>query len=237
MKTIFDINGFIIRTLGFSTGAWALTAAILFALLCLCFVMTVRNGRMKPRTFWIESFWLAIWYSVVTGLGFFAWAPSGGRPIWQPTQPMWVWLIAAVVLIVLFAWYFLRRRKRLADRVSATAIRRSAAGSGASKYCYALLFAGMAVSSVVCALRLGCGDSIVHLVVPMAVVVFSLLLNSLTGWRFWFLLGALLLIVYYVFWMQVVLAETHFTYMPSLAMIPLGLSAILPMFSLGTMKR
>ena len=237
MKMIFDINGFIVRTLGFSTGAWALTAAILFALLCFCFVMTVRNGRMKPRTFWIESFWLAIWYFVLTGLGFFAWAPGGEKPIWQPAQPMWVWLVAAVVVISLFVWYFLRRRKRLADKVSATAIRRSAAGSGASKYCYALLFAGMVVSSVICGLRLGMGDSIVHLVAPMAVVVLTLLLNSLTGWRFWYLLGALLLISYYVFWMQAVLAESHFTYMPSLGMIPLALSAILPMLSLGTMKK
>jgi hypothetical protein len=237
MKTIFDINGFIVRTLGFSAGAWVLTAAILFALLCFCFVMTVRNGRMKPRTFWIESFWMAIWYSVLTGLGFFAWAPGGEKPIWQPAQPMWVWLVAAVVVISLFVWYFLRHRKRLADKVSATAIRRSAAGSGASKYCYALLFAGMVVSSVICGLRLGMGDSIVHLVAPMAVVVLTLLLNSLTGWRFWYLLGALLLISYYVFWMQAVLAESHFTYMPSLGMIPLALSAILPMLSLGTMKK
>jgi len=237
MKIIFDINGFIVKTLGFSTGVWALMAAILFALLCLCFVLTVRSGRMKPRTFWIESFWLAIWYSVLYGLGFFAWAPVGKKPVWQPSQPMWLWLIAAIVLSVLFVWYFLRRRKRLADKVSATAIRRSAAGSGASKYCYALLFAGMLVSCVVCALRLGCGDSIVHLVVPIAVVVVSLLLNSLTGWRFWFLLGALLMIVYCVIWLQALLAETHFTYMPSLAMIPLALSAVLPMLSLGTMRK
>ena len=79
MKTIFDINGFIDKALGFSGGAWLLTAAILFALLCFCFVLTVRNGRMKPRTFWIESLWLALAYAFLMLLGRTTWAPEGGK--------------------------------------------------------------------------------------------------------------------------------------------------------------
>ena len=237
MKTIFDINGFIDKTLGFSGGAWALTAAILFALLCFCFVLTVRNGRMKPRTCWIESLWLALSYAFLMLLGRAAWAPEGGKQLWQPSNPMLVWLIAAVVIIALCIWYFRRRKKFFADLVSATAIRRSAAGSGASKYCYALLFASMLVSCVICGLRIGCGDSVIHLVVPMAAVVLLILLNALTGWRFWYLIGAVLLIVYNLLWIQNVLVETHFGYMPLLAMIPLCLANILPLFSLGTMKK
>lgn len=237
MKTIFDINGFIYKALGFSDGMWLLMAAILFALLCFCFVLTVRNGRMKPRTFWIETLWLSIAYAALMLLGRIAWAPEGARVIWNPGQPMLVWLIAAVVLILLCIWYFTRRKKHFADLVSSTAIRRSAAGSGASKCCYALLFASMLVSSVICGLRIGCGDSIVHLAVPMAVVVLMMLLNALTGWRFWYLFGAVLLVAYDFLWMQNILAETNFAYMPLLAMVPLCLAYILPMLSLGTMKK
>ena len=47
MKTIFDINSYLINTLGFSFGLWVLIGAILFALLCLCFLLAVRNGRVK----------------------------------------------------------------------------------------------------------------------------------------------------------------------------------------------
>ena len=236
MKTIFDINGFIVNKLGFSSGMWLLSASILFALLCFCFVLTVRNGRMKPRTFWIETLWLALAYAVLMMLGRLAWAPEGGRVFWRTAQPMLLWLGAAVVVIALCIWYFRRRKKHYADLVSSTAIRRSAAGSGASKYCYALLFASMLVSSVICGLRIGCGDSIVHLVVPMATVVLMMLLNALTGWRFWYLFGAVLLLAYDLLWMQNVLARTDFGYMPLLAMIPLCLASILPMLSLGTMN-
>lgn len=237
MKAIFDINNFIVNALGFSNGIWLLTASILFALLCFCFVLTVRNGRMKPRAFWIETLWLALAYAVLMSLGRVAWAPEGGQACWRPAQPMLVWLGAAVVIISLCVWYFRRRKKRFADQVSSTAIRRSAAGSGAAKYCFALLFASMLVSSVICGLRIACGDSIVHLVVPMALVVLVMLLNALTGWRFWYLIGAVLLLVYDLLWMQNVLARTDFGYMPLLAMLPLCLATILPLFTLGTQKK
>ena len=121
--------------------------------------------------------------------------------------------------------------------VSSTAIRRSAAGSGASKYCYALLFAGMLVSAVICGMRLGCGDSIVHLLVPMLLVALSVLLFSLTHWKFWYLLNALLLIAYAFLSLQSELAETQFAYTPLLALLPLYLSSILPMLSLGVQKK
>ena len=236
MKAIFDINGLIYNALGFSDGIWLLTAAILFALLCFCFVLTVRNGRMKPRTFWIESLWLAVWYAALYGLGFLFYSPHG-TPLCKLAHPMLDGILIAVMIISLYIWYFLRRETHFADLVSATAIRRSASSSGASKYCYALLFASMLVSSVICGLRLGCGDSIVHLAVPMALVVVIMLLYSLTGWRFWYLFGALLLIIYDFLWIQNVLAETYFAYTPLWAMIPLCLATILPMLSLGTMKK
>ena len=236
MKTIFDINDFIYNILGFSGGKWLLTASVLFAVLCFCFVVTVRNGRMKVRTFWIETGWTALWYAGLMALSLITYSPKG-TALWQPGSPALVWCIAAVVVIFLYITYFLRRKKHFSDLVSSTAIRRSAAGSGASKYCYALLFAGMLVSAVICGMRLGCGDSVVHLLVPMLLVALSVLLFSLTHWKFWYLLNALLLIVYAFLTLQNELAETQFTYTPLLALLPLYLSSILPMLSLGIQKK
>ena len=240
MKIIFDINGFIVNTLGFSSGMWLLSAAILFALLCFCFVLTVRNGRVKPMTCWIETLWLVVWTAILLGLGMVAWAPEGGKALWRPSQPLWVWLGMVVTLILLFIWYFRRRKKHFADLVSATAIRRSAASSGASKYCYALLFASMLVLcmfSVTFSLLPFLGLNLVHLVFTMTIVVLSILLNALTGWRFWYLLGALLLIAFDFLMMQQLLVFSPYSFMPLLALIPLCLATILPMFSLGTMKK
>lgn len=236
MKTIFDINGFISSKLGFSDGAWLLTSAIVFALLCLCLVLTVRRGRMKARDFLVESGWLALWYWVPFGLGRLAWSPDAA-PVWKPDRPMLVWLAAAVLIILLYIWYFLRRKKHFSDKVSASAIRRSAAGSGAAKYCYALLFAGLFVSSIICGIRFACGDSVIHLLVPMLAVLLSLLLYLLTSWKLWYVLGGISLLCYALVWMQSVLAETDFGYMPLLAMIPLFLSLILPLFALGFSRK
>ena len=81
------------------------------------------------------------------------------------------------------------------------------------------------------------GDSIFHLIAPMALVVLTLLLNRLTRWRFWFFLGSLLLLCYAVLMIQNALAATNFTYTPLLAMIPLFLSAILPLGALAFIKQ
>ncbi len=238
MKPIFNINEWIGRTLGFSDGLWILIAAVLFALLCLLFIGAVRSGRVKGRQMFIETGWTALWYFGLILLSFLTYWPfKKGTALWVPARPMWVWLIAALVIIVLYVFYFQKRKKHFADRVSATAIRKSAAGSGASKYCYALLFAGMLVASVVAAVRIVGGDSLFHLLVPMLTVVLTLLLNRLTRWRFWFFLGSLVLLVYAVLMIQNVLALTNFSYTPLLAMIPLFLSAILPMGALAFIKQ
>lgn len=238
MKPIFNINEWIGRTLGFSNGLWILIAAVLFALLCLLFIGAVRGGRVKGRQMFIETGWTALWYFGLILLSFLTYWPfKKGAALWAPASPMWVWLIAALVVIVLYVFYFRKRKKHFADKVSATAIRKSAAGSGASKYCYALLFAGMLVASVVAAARIVGGDSIFHLLVPMLTVILALLLNRLTRWRFWFFLGSLVLLVYAVLMIQNVLAATNFSYTPLLAMIPLFLSAILPMGALAFIKQ
>ena len=181
--------------------------------------------------------WLTLAYFVLMGLGILTCeSPFLKQPLWKPQSPVLYFSVASLVIIVVFVWIFFSRRKRFADRVSATAIRRSAAGSGAAKYAYAVLFAGMLLSSLICGLRFGCGDSFIHLLVPMAIVTVALLLFLLTHWKFWYVLGSLALLIYAFLTIQSELAETQFTYTPLLALIPLYLAAILPLGSLGFQK-
>lgn len=236
MHAIFDTNSLLINKLGFSNGLWVLIGAILFALLCFFFLLAVRDGRVKPRAILVETGWTLLWYYGVFGLSMLVYWPKG-EPLIQLSNPVWVWGAAAVVLVASYVLYFRKRRKRSVDQVSANAIRRSAAGSGASKYAYALLFAGSLVATLISVVRVCCGDSILHLLVPMCITVLALLLFSLTKWKVWYALGGLLILAYAFFWMQSVLSYDGFGYMPLLAMIPLFLSLVLPMFTLAFYKQ
>ena len=236
MRSIFDINSLIINKLGFSNGLWVLIGAVLFALLCFFFLMAVRNGRVKPRTMLVETGWTLLWYLGIQALSLLFYWPKG-EPVLHPGNPLWVWAPAAVLIAAGYVLYFFKRRKRFVDQVTANAIRRSAAGSGASKYAYALLFAGLLVATGISVVRVACGDSILHLLVPMFVTVVTLLLFSLTQWKFWFALGGVLILAYAFCWMQSVLTYEGFGYTPLLAMIPLFLSLVLPMFTLAFYKQ
>lgn len=238
MKTLYDINEQIVSKLQFSSGLWLLIAAIVFALLCLCFLLTARNGRVKPRAMFVEFGWLTLAYFVLMGLGILTCgSPFLKQPLWKPQQPAFYFAVASLVVVLLCCWYFFRRKKRFADQVSATAIRRSAVGSGVSKFAYALLFAAMLLSSLLCAVRFACGDSFIHLLVPMAVTALVLLLYQLTHWNFWYLLGSVAVLVYAFLSIQAELAETQFTYTPLLALIPLYLAVIMPLCALGMQKK
>lgn len=238
MKRIFNINAYLADKTGFSDGIWTLLAAVVFALLCLCIVLAVRDGRVKSRQLFVETGWTAVWYFGLVLLSLLTWWPfeQGKAPL-DPARPGLLWVVAAVLVTALYIWYFQRRKKRAADKVSATAIRRSAAGSGAAKFCYALLFAGLLVCSAVCVIRTVGGDSIIHLVVPMAVSVAALLLFSLTRLRGWYLLAAVLLLPYAGTTINAVLVETAFRYTPAVALIPLYLSLFLPMVALFFQKK
>lgn len=236
MQAIFDINSLLINKLALSNGAWVLIGAVLFALLCVFFLLAVRSGRVKPRTVFVEAGWMLLWYFGIQALSLLVYWPKG-EAILKPGNPLWVWAPAALVITLGFLLYFLKRRKHFVDQVTANAIRRSAAGSGASKYAYALLFAGSLVASILCVIRVACGDSILHLLVPMAVTVLTLLLFSLTQWKFWFALGGIVILAYAFLWMQAVLTYEGFGFTPLLAMLPLYLSTALPMLSLAFFKQ
>ena len=174
MKPIFDINGYLVDKLAFSNGLWLLIASIAFALLCVCFVFAVGRGRLKARQMFVETAWVALWYYGFLALSLITLFPKE-KPLWQPANPLPVWCGAAAVAFLGFLLYFFKRKKHFIQMSSATAIRKSAAASGAARFCYALLFSAMLVSAVICGIRIAMGDSIFHLLFPMLLVALALL--------------------------------------------------------------
>ena len=235
MKPVFDINAYLADKLAFSNGLWLLIASITFALLCVCFVFSVGRGRLKARHMLVETAWVALWYYGILALSLITVFPKE-KPLWQPANPLPVWCGAAAVSFLGFLLYFFKRKKRYVQMSSANAIRKSAAASGAARFSYALLFAAMLVSSVICGIRIAMGDSIFHLLVPMVLVVLALLLHGFTHWRIWFVLAAVVIVAYDFLMIQNVLATTNFAYFPLVAMIPLQLAIILPLLSLSGNK-
>ena len=235
MKSIFDINGFLADKLGFSNGLWLLIASITFAVLCVCFVFSVGRGRLKARHMFIETGWIALWYCGIVLLSLITVFPKQ-QPLVQTSQPIPFWCGAAALAFLGFLLYFSRRKKHYVDLSSATAIRKSAAASGAARYCYALLFAAMLVSSVICGVRIAVGGGILHLLVPMILVALALLLHGFTHWRIWFALAAVLIVAYDFLVIQNMLATYGFQFFPLVAMVPLQLAVILPLLSLSGNK-
>ena len=103
MRPIFDINSLLINKSGFSNGLWVLIGAILFALLCVLFLLSVRRGRVKPLEVVVETGWTLLWYFGVQALSLITHGP-GGKSLWTPEQPVWVWCPAAVVLLGGYLW-------------------------------------------------------------------------------------------------------------------------------------
>ena len=235
MKPVFDINAYLADKLAFSNGLWLLIASITFALLCVCFVFSVGRGRLKARHMLVETAWVALWYYGILALSLITVFPKE-KPLWQPANPLPFWCGAAAVAFLGFLLYFFKRKKRYVQMSSANAIRKSAAASGAARFSYALLFAAMLVSAVICGIRIAMGDSIFHLLVPMVLVVLALLLHGFTRWRIWFVLAAVAIVAYDFLMIQNVLATTNFTYFPLVAMIPLQLAIFLPLLSLSGNK-
>ena len=245
MEQILDIQqweSLVAPLAGISRGLWALIGAVSFALLCLCFARTVRSGRVTVRQTFIEAGRIVLWSVGLFVLGLVL-LPLFARAarIWQLT-----FLIGAGIGVTgLLVFVYLRRKKRFADRVSANAIRRSAAGSGAGKYARALLFGGLivlTVSTIVCLLIRN--QSVPAAVAVLAILAVILLLAMLTGWRLWYALGALVSLAALVLLaiLSALLAgalseSTPLVFWAFFPFIPVVLSLLLPMLTLTFLKK
>jgi len=126
--------------LSFENGPALLIDALIFASVCLVLTFAYVSRRFKMKNVLFKSALIALW-SLVLPAGIHA--VSGYCKI----TPLIMSMIYAVVAILFLVVYFYKR-KREGDKVSSTAIRKSAEGSGQIRYAYSIFFALIMILSV-----------------------------------------------------------------------------------------
>ena len=169
-----------IGLLSFSKGGYLLANSIVLALFCLIFVFAVISGRIRPIKVLIASAKLFLWAIVAFGIGeLIAWliclitgAKFSFMGIVRGVQfDEWVMIGTAVITALIVLFCFITGRKRSADRISATAIRKSAAASGATKYSYNLLYGSMLLLLLLSAILLLIIGENFFFVLPLALLL------------------------------------------------------------------
>ena len=162
-------------------GVRILLNAVAFALYCLILCFSVMSGRNKPRASFRKALEIAVWCAFLGLAGKFAYdylIPEG-NPVILPVS-------IAVILTVFIAVYF-KLRKKEADKVSSTAIRKSAVASGQLKHTYTVLYGAltvmMAADIIHFAVTLGGDTWNGDTLIPLAVTLLSVILWRLVKWR------------------------------------------------------
>ncbi len=162
-------------------GVGLLLNAVASALYCLALSFSVVSGRNKLKASFGKASVIALW-SVVLGLaGKFVseYLLPGGSPL---VLPLSMAGILAVTLII-----YLKCRKRAADKVSSTAIRKSAAVSGQLKYTYPVLYGALTVMMAADIIHYSVTFRGVswnqETLIPLVVTLISLILWRIVKWR------------------------------------------------------
>lgn len=235
-----------IGLLSFSKGGYLLANSIVLALFCLIFVFAVISGRIRPIKVLIASAKLFLWAIVAFGIGeLIAWliclitgAKFSFMGIVRGVQfDEWVMIGTAVITALIVLFCFITGRKRSADRISATAIRKSAAASGATKYSYNLLYGSMLLLLLLSAILLLIIDENFFFVLPLALAAASMFLWRVTTWRGWLLVAIVITLLHaFSFLYIVIIALT----MGALGVLPffilIYLALLLPLADFYTRK-
>lgn len=177
-------------------GISILLNAVSFALYCAVLSFSVVSGRNKLKASLSKAAVIAIWSAVLGLAGAFAskfLLPEGSLVFF----PLSMAVIFAITLII-----YHKCRKRAADKVSATAIRKSAAASGQLKYTYTLLYGALAVLMIAdiihFSVTLGGPSWNQDTFFPLIVTLISLILWRIVKWR-GFLLPAVAVDLFFLF--------------------------------------
>lgn len=162
-------------------GVRILLNAVAFALYCLVLCFSVISGRNKPGASFRKALEIAVWCAFLGLAGKFAgeYLIPEGNPVILPAS-------IAVILAIFLAVYF-KLRKKEADKVSSTAIRKSAVASGQLKHTYTVLYGAltvmMAADILHFAVTLGGdawnGDTLI----PLSVTLLAVIFWRLVKWR------------------------------------------------------
>ena len=162
-------------------GVRILLNAVAFALYCLVLCFSVISGRNKPSASFRKALEIAVWCAFLGLAGKFA-----GEYLFPGVNPVILPASIAVILAIFIAFYF-KLRKKEADKVSSTAIRKSAVASGQLKHTYTVLYGAltvmMAADILHFAVTLGGdawnGDTLI----PLAVTLLAVIFWRLVKWR------------------------------------------------------
>lgn len=162
-------------------GVRILLNAVAFALYCLVLCFSVISGRNRLGASFRKALEIAVWCAFLGLAGKFAgeYLIPEGNPVILPAS-------IAVILAIFLAVYF-KLRKKEADKVSSTAIRKSAVASGQLKHTYTVLYGAltvmMAADILHFAVTLGGdvwnGDTLI----PLAVTLLAVIFWRLVKWR------------------------------------------------------
>ncbi|HPH53611.1 MAG: M28 family peptidase [Bacteroidales bacterium] len=235
-----------IGLLSFSKGGYLLANSIVLALFCLIFSFALISSRIRPLKVLVASAKVLLWALVAFAIGeLIAWVVSlivGAKfsfmGVVRGVQfDEWVMIGTAVVTALIVAICFFFGRKKASDRISSTAIRKSAAASGATKYSYNLLYGTMLLLLLLSAILLFTIGENFFFVLPLALAAASVFLWRITTWRGWLLVAIVVTLLHaFSFLYIVIIALT----MGALGVLPLFmviyLALLLPLADLYTRK-
>lgn len=163
-----------------SFGLRTLFTAITFALYCCVLVFSIISGRSKFAFSAVKAAKILIWMLLLAIVGALV---SRYVTTAYPSEIMYA---SIGVVAIAFIWRYVARRKRSSDAVSSTAIRRSAAGSGASKYSFAMLHGALLVAMLATVtyffLTMKKSDNY-FILAPLAATLVSIILWRIVRWR------------------------------------------------------
>ena len=230
----------------FSKGGYLLVNSIILALFCLIFSFAVISGRIRPLKVLVASAKILLWALTALIIGeLIAWVISmivGAKfsimGVVRGVQfDEWVMIGTAAATALIVTICFLWGRKRSADRISSTAIRKSASTSGATKYSYNLLFGAMLLMLLLSAvLLLTIGENF-FFALPLGLAAASLFLWRITTWRGWLLPAIVVILLHAFSFLYVVITALT---MGALGVLPLFiviyLALLLPLADIYTRK-
>lgn len=162
-------------------GTRILFNAVAFALYCLILCFSVMSGRNRPGTSFRKALEIAVWCAFLGLAGKLA-----GDYLIPEGNPAVLPVFIAVILTIFIAVYF-KLRKKEADKVSSTAIRKSAEASGQLKHTYTVLYGAltvmMAADIIHFAVTLGGDTWNGDTLIPLTVTLLSVILWRLVKWR------------------------------------------------------
>jgi hypothetical protein len=236
----------VIGLLNFSKGGYLLANSIVLALFCIIFSFALIGGRIRPLKVLVASAKVLLWAIVAFGIGeLLAWVISlitGAKfslmGIVRGVQfDEWVMIGTAVITALIAAICYFFGRKKSADRISSTAIRKSASASGAIRFSYNLLYGAMLLLLLLSAVLLFTIGENFFFALPLALAAASIFLWRVTTWRGWLLAAIVVTLLHAFSFLYIVIISLT---MGALGVLPffivIYLALLLPLADLYTRK-